>query len=186
MAGKRAALAFLDTETTGLDEGDTDVRIWEVGLILRGPGQDEDLQVVFQIEGVTADEFEPKAREVGRFDERYGMDATMMHSSVAVHALQSWLAGRHLVGANPAFDQAFLKKLFRAYAQKPTWHHRLIDVEVLAMQALGIPTPMGLRQSADALGVRYDPQVLHSAYGDAELAMKIYDLLVHGDAERRN
>jgi hypothetical protein len=54
------------------------------------------------------------------------------------------------------------------------------------MQALGIPAPMGLRQSADALGIRYDPDTLHSAYGDAELAMKIYDLVVHGSEQERN
>jgi DNA polymerase III epsilon subunit-like protein len=181
---KRAALAFLDTETTALDERNG--RIWEVGAILRGPGQDEDLQVVFQLSGVEAGEFEPKARQVGRFDERYGNDVTMMNPGVAVHALTSWLAGRHLVGANPAFDQAFLKRLFLAYGVAPTWHHRLIDVEVLAMQALGIPTPMGLRQSADALGIRYDPAELHTAYGDAELAMRIYDLVVHGTEQERN
>jgi DNA polymerase III epsilon subunit-like protein len=184
MAGKRAALAFLDTETTSLDEENG--RIWEIGLILRGPGQDEDLQMVVQIDGVRAEEFEPKARQVSRFDERYGKDAALMGAGTAVHALTSWLAGRHLVGANPAFDQAFLKSMFRAYRLEPTWHHRLIDVEALAMQSLGIPTPMGLRQSADALGIRYDPDSLHSAFGDAELAMRIYDLVVHGKEQGRN
>jgi DNA polymerase III alpha subunit (gram-positive type) len=177
-------LAFVDTETTALDEFDG--RIWEFGAILRGPEQHDQVPVVFQIDGVTGGEFEPKAREVSRWNERYGLDARLMGEGAAVHALSAWLAGRHLVGANPAFDQAFLKKLFRQYRVKPTWHHRLIDVEVLAMQALGIPTPMGLRQSADALGIRYDPDSLHSAYGDAELAMEIYDLVVHGSEQGRN
>lgn len=179
-----AALAFLDTETTALDEDHG--RIWEIGAILRGPHQDEDLQVLMHIEGVLASEFEPKALTIGKFEARYGMDGPRVAERDVAMAFHSYLGGRHLVGANPAFDQAFLKSLFRRHGLETSWHHRLIDVEVLAMQELGIPTPMGLRQSADALGIQYVAADLHGAYPDAELAMKIYDLVVHGTEQGRN
>lgn len=173
-----AQLAFLDTETTGLDE--EDYRIWEVGVILRGPEHETDLPMVLHIAGVVPDEFEERARQIGRYDARYGMEAALHTEKMAAWALQSYLAGRHLVGANPAFDQAHLKKMFRRHDLKPSWHHRLIDVEALAQGHFGLVKPMGLRQTADLMGIRYDPETLHGAYPDAELAMKIYDQIVHG------
>ncbi|QOP66198.1 exonuclease [Arthrobacter phage DanielleIgnace] len=176
----RAALAFIDCETTGLNE-EID-QIWEVGLILRGPGHgiNDEQHLTIHVEGITKEMFHPDARAIGRFDERYGLDAQVLTRHQTAYALSGWLADRHLVGANPAFDQAFLKRLLRTSGIGPTWKHRLIDVENLVMQDLNAPTPMGLRQSAEAEGVYFDPEYEHTAYGDALTAMKLYDLCVHG------
>lgn len=178
MTASRAALAFIDLETTGLN--DRLDQIWEVGLILRGPGQDEEQHVTLHIDGITKEMFHPDARRIGRFDERYGLDAQVLTRHQTAYALAGWLADRHLVGANPAFDQGFLKDLFWKHELVPTWKHRLIDVETLVMQDLNMPAPMGLRQSAEAEGVYFDPDHEHTAYGDALTAMKLYDLCVHG------
>lgn len=174
----RARLAFLDTETTDLSE--VDGRIWEVGLILRGPEHHPDLPFTAHVDAVDPREFHPKALEVGGFQRRYGMDAATMEERHLVNALRSFLSGRHLVGANPAFDQKHLEALFRRHGVEPTWHHRLIDVEVMGMVHLGLPEPMGLQQTALALGVPFRDEDLHTAYGDAALARTIYDLIAHG------
>lgn len=66
------ALAFVDTETTGLDPDFHE--IWEVGLIVN----DEERLWQLPVDLKRAD---PKALEIGRFHERYKADAlTRLHT----------------------------------------------------------------------------------------------------------
>ena len=174
----KARLAFVDCETTALSPDDG--RIWELGAIMRGPEHNVNLPLHAHVDDVKLEQFDPGAAKVGRFSERYKRDAASMPEKMMAYAVHSNFAGRYLVGANVAFDQAFLTDLLRRHDLRPSWHYRVIDVEVLAAGAFAWPTPMGLRQTAEFMDVSFDPDELHTAYGDAELAMKIYDQLIHG------
>jgi DNA polymerase III epsilon subunit-like protein len=140
-----ATLAFLDTETTGLDPNWHEV--WEVGLILR---QFEDVQGkgwravntcdtehLWQLP-VDLGRAEPIALTIGNFYERRGLDANGM-KNIQPPELGKWARdfarlthGAHLVGAVPSFDDAFLKRLLKANGACAGWHYHLVDVEALA------------------------------------------------------
>lgn len=66
----------------------------------------------------------------------------------------------YLVGANPAFDHSFLAK-----AGVRGYHYRLIDVEVMAMQALHLIEPPGLKDCLKMLGLP-ENNAAHTASGD--------------------
>lgn len=177
-----AGLVFLDTETTGLSAFDS--RIWELAMIIRDPDKAE-IRMTYQVEGTRPSEFHPDARRVSRFDERYGKDCEMVSERYLAFAVNTMLAGRHIVGANPAFDQSFMVRLLADRGMSPTWKHRMIDVEVLAMGAYGWQRPMSLAQTADALCLRTDPALLHTAMGDAELARQVFDEVQTENARRK-
>lgn len=178
----RPGLAFLDTETTGLDVGDV---IWEVGLYLRSDATLQDQPMVLHLAGISETDFShPRALEIGGYKHRYGKDAALVPEYEAAHLLHSVLASRHLVGANPAFDARFLTEMFARYGLDPSWNHRLIDVESMAMGSERWPAPLGLRDTAEQLGIRPDPSVLHTAMGDADLARQVYDQIVYGRSPR--
>lgn len=137
-------LAFIDTETTGLDPRKHDV--WEIAVILRRPGV-TDLEYLFQIRTslATAD---PKALEINRHGERFAVPAgefaaqlptawwstTTPHTeSTLLHSLLGILDGAMLVGSNPAFDDRFLTKLVQDAGATPTWHYRTVDVATMAV-----------------------------------------------------
>lgn len=175
----RPGLAFLDTETTGLDAGDV---VWEVGMYLRSDATLTDQPMVFHIAGLTVDDFShPRALQIGGFEHRYGNDAQLIPEYEAAHLLHSTLASRHIVGANPAFDARFLTEMFARYGLEPSWNHRLIDVEVLAMGAERWLAPLGLSDTAEQLGIRVSRETLHTAMGDADLARQIYDQIIYGE-----
>lgn len=180
-------LAFLDCETTGLDP-----RIhepWEVAFIVRDAG-DIDVERVWQLRpGLT--EADPEALQIGRFDERFqvpdGWDAAevlpdggmfRMRLHEALHDIQAALSGAHLVGAVPSFDAGMLGALLQRHGRRIVWRHRLICVENLVCGRLGWPTPQGLRQSSEALGISVDDSGRHTALGDARLARDTYDAVM--------
>lgn len=79
---------------------------------------------------------------------------------------------RHvLAGSNPAFDAAFLAKLFRQHEETDhdltPWHHRLLDLSAYACGVLSLdPADMpGLRTICQILGT---PEPDHTAAGDVE------------------
>lgn len=137
-------LAFIDTETTGLDPRKHDA--WEIAIILRRPGF-TDTEHLFQVRTslATAD---PKALEINRHAERFlvpdGEFAVQLPTATTpgpatlteadlVHSLMALLDGTMLVGSNPAFDDRFLTKLFNEAGLPVRWHYRTIDIATLAV-----------------------------------------------------
>jgi hypothetical protein len=144
-----APLAFIDTETTGLDP--TRHEVWEVGLIVQRDGDEHEHLWRWWPNMETAD---PNGLRIGRFYDRIGdapapwshlYDGSVHYegddadepASVApqqfAHTLAHYVDGAHLVGAVPSFDAAFLAPLLRRLGQAATWHYHLIDVEALAV-----------------------------------------------------
>lgn len=188
-----ARLAFVDTETTGLDPDCHEV--WEVGLILRDE-EGVEFEHCWQLP-VDLGRADAVALTVGRFYERRQDRPTHPRDFAAQFA--EWTHGAHLVGAVPSFDAAFLSRLLRTYGACPGWHYHLIDVEALAAahlitafaacQELGNPVADGPSQEEALLAyppwksndlsraVGVDPEDFdrHTALGDARWAKAIYD-----------
>lgn len=165
-----APIVALDVETTGLDPIAGD-ELWEFAAIRR----EEDGTATRYHAFVEHDEI---LRE--DLPEPYHSDAERRydpHTAISRQAfgrlLGQVLAGKpRIVGACPWFDEDFLLR----YTPR-TWSHRLIDVESLAAGALRRDVD-GLADAAQALGIEHP--AAHTAMGDAETAMRVYDAVMGG------
>lgn len=181
-----ATFAFIDTETTGLDEQEH--QLVEVAVIIRHPGS-LDVEHVFY-PAHTLEGAEPEALEVNRYHERYANIEWQPANEVAAE-LRHLLDGVTLVGANPGFDIGFVKALLRKVGDRPTWHHRPIDVETLAYPLIidfdePLERPLGLAQTAEQLGIEVDNVARHGALYDAQLTRDVFDVIIDAsNATRR-
>lgn len=138
-----ARLAFVDTETTGLDPDLHE--IWEVGLVMREPNGDEHEHKWFL--PVDLGRADPVSLAIGRFHERYGKwpereldDGTVIPAKSGqvsnlprfAHQFAKWTRGSHLVGCVTSFDEERLRRLLKRNGGCPEWHYHVIDVENLA------------------------------------------------------
>ena len=188
-----SALVFLDTETTGLALTDD---IWEFAAIRREEdGSEERLHLFIEHD-------EKKCRHLPESfltDHLARFPGHKMETdrSRAAHSIANFLSRRngerpHVVGAVPNFDTERIAMLMGVVNRSPEWHHHLIDVEALAvgylagrisMSKAGV-TPPGLPWSSDDLsrlvGVEPPTTERHTAMGDAEWAMRVYDAVVGG------
>lgn len=183
------SLAFVDTETTGLDPDLHE--IWEVGLILSEPGGGE-YHWFLPVDLGRADAF---ALKIGHFHDRhddYWKNLTPLAEFAACFA--DMTRGCHMVGAVPSFDDERLRKLLRANGACPEWHYHLIDVEALAVGFLASQArelayscaadfrPIGLPWKSDdlsrACGVEPPgDDERHTALGDARWAKRLYEAI---------
>ncbi len=133
-------LVFLDLETTGLSPEIHEV--WEAAWAVEdGPIQTVQLPHVVEMA-------DPDALKVCRYHERVRpVDAGDPLPDVR---LRDALTGVTIVGANPAFDAAFL----RARWTSTPWHYRLLDIQAYAMPVLGHERPQGLATIAADLRSR--------------------------------
>ncbi|MFB7605226.1 3'-5' exonuclease [Streptomyces gardneri] len=154
-------IAFVDTETTGLDPYRHDA--WEIAIILRRPNQ-PDIEHLFQIRTslVNAD---PKALEINRRLERFAVPdgefaaklptatrraAMELTEATLMHDLMDLLDGAMLVGSNPAFDERFLMKLFHEAGCPPRWYYRTVDIATMAVGHLYGQAYTLAKQNCDA------------------------------------
>lgn len=157
-------LVFLDTETTGLDPDRHEV--WEVAYSIDG-GPTSSLLLTHNL--ATADQ---DALNLNGYWNRYDTAAADPTYDIKLRGI---LAGATVVGSNPAFDTAFL----RARWGVTPWHHRLVAVESMALQAFGWDRPKGLKDVAAALraGGADIPEPDHTAAGDVATLIAVYDAL---------
>jgi DNA polymerase III epsilon subunit-like protein len=120
-------LAFIDTETTGLDP---DLhQLWEVAAIIERNGVAT--EHVWQLP-VDLGRADPMALKIGRFHERRRVAEALTQPRVFAETFARLTAGCHLVGAVISFDEERLRRLLRHQHECPMWHYHLIDVEALA------------------------------------------------------
>lgn len=190
---KPRRLAFLDTETTGLHR---DRRAWEVGLIVRDLDtntQSEPRQWFIATEDLDLPNAQPIALGIGGFYERHpfgrALSGPLAAERIVAHQLERATRGAHVVGAVPNFDTDVLTAAFARAGIAPSWHYHLIDVEALAVGWLAgqgrINAPLLPWVSDDlsaACGVApASPELRHTALGDVDWAMRLFDV-VTGDA----
>lgn len=176
-----APLAFVDTETTGLDADRHE--IWEVGLLRPDlVGANRERRWFLPVDLGRAD---PVALKIGRFYERHPQvqipfdGSKLTYQRQFSHDFSRLTAGCHLVGAVISFDEERLRKLLRANGACPDWHYHLVDVEALAAGKLGWRPPWKSDELGLAVGVRPpSDEERHTALGDAKWARDIYDAVM--------
>lgn len=192
-----AAIAFVDTETTGVHPGR---KAWEVAIIRRGADGKE--QTGHYMLPVDLSEADPFGLKIGGFYDRHPQGQNIagkipfVQTMPALNEAARWIArlthGAHLVGAVPNFDSEVLDKLLRSQGLIPGWHYHLIDVEALAVGYLAgrrpfdRNEPVALPWKSDdlsrACGVEPPTEdERHTAMGDARWAQRWYDAIVTGE-----
>jgi hypothetical protein len=196
-----APIAFLDTETTGLDPDRH--QIWEVALITPDGGEHV---WQFPIDEMEADPF---ALNIGRYwDRRWPPGIREISLPAAIYSAHTpesrrknfpgqgraitpgpeWCrhfrdltAGLHLAGAVVSFDEERLRRLLHRNGVLHRWHYHLCDVEALAAGKLGLEPPWNSDDLSAALGVTVSDEDRHTALGDARFAKRIYEAVMAGD-----
>ena len=116
---------------------------------------------------------------------------SVVDAATAANIVAAVTHGAHLVSAVPNFDAEVLAALLRDNGLTPTWHYHLIDVEALAVGWVcawdrgdggpGIRPPWRSDDLSSALGVPLPaPDKRHTALGDAEWALAMYDHITGG------
>lgn len=194
-------LCFIDTETTGVHP---DRKVWEVAMIRREDGRQQETQFFVEVDLANADPFGLK---VGGFYDRHpagrwlsnkggsieyptGGDAErFLDRYTAAKVIARFTHGAHLVGAVPNFDAETLAPLLRDENLTPSWHYHLIDVEALAVGYLAGSDLPESRRVARTLPWKSDDlsrvcgvepptdDERHTAMGDARWAMRLFDAI---------
>ncbi len=163
------ALAFIDTETTGLDPEVH--QVYEIGLLLEPDPPGPALEYRWWLP-VDLGAASPDALRISRYYQRH--PGTLDDPADVADQLAGLTAGAHLVGAVPSFDAAFLDRFLRAHGRSPAWHYHLVDVEALAAGHLHQAPPWSSHELSRAVGVDPADYERHSAIGDARWARDIY------------
>lgn len=178
-------ISFVDTETTSLDPH---TRVaWDVGLIRRNADGTEKRTSFFvelsNREFISAD---PVSLEIGNYDERYDpLEALSKRSAAALIA--EYTDNTVLAASTPDFDALGLANILEAAGLKPQWHYKFLPIDPFAtgvLLAKGVWTnpdnlwPSHLGECAEALDVDISDSARHTAMGDAEYHMAVYDAAV--------
>lgn len=164
-------IAVIDTETTGLSPYTREA--WEFACIRREPdGAHSCTQFFIDVDLDLAD---PKALEIGGYYTRDRRGMRAVSGAWAAERIAKWLDGCTIVGAQPHFDTVTLGRLLKIHGFPEPWHYRLRDVESLAAGYLRRDDLGGLAGCAAALGVEVPEGKAHTAMGDVETALAIYD-----------
>lgn len=203
-------LAFLDTETTGLDPRIHDA--WEVAVVVRDPGMPDE-EYVWQVRPDLA-EADPEALKIGRFEERFcvpdGWDAVRTEAGKPIMRLklheflmdlQDVLRKAMIIGSNPGFDVAFLTVLLQRQPSpfRLPWHYRTVDAPTLAAGYLHGSLTAAAGGDRSIFADQYPPDrfrsydvseqmdvprptedVAHTALGDARWVRDLYDAVTGG------
>jgi DNA polymerase-3 subunit epsilon len=159
-------LIYLDCETTGLDPFMHDV--FEVAYATDTTMAVRSLSLPHTLEAA-----DPQALKLnGYFERGFYMDR---HAVLWREELLNALRGATIVGSNPAFDAAFLRRKLGV----AVWHHRLFDVSAYAAGVLGLDDLPGLAKLGEALRERgYDiPEPDHTAAKDVEVVREVHQAL---------
>lgn len=194
-------LAFIDTETTGLDPALNP--IWEIAVIV------DDVEHCWRQQTPLmqiVDDGERPPR--GPYASRWVYDNTQFGSFVhdqsnaltelaSIERFTELVAGRHLVGAVPSFDEERLRRLYRKHinddaTERLPWNYHLIDVEALAVgflsaardawaafESFELTLPWHSDDLSRALGIQPPEEgERHTALADARWAKTIYETVV--------
>jgi len=169
MSYDASQVAFVDTETTGLDP-ELDY-IWEIAVIVDGVEHVWQQRLPEYDGGPDWTLVTDWVRENTRILDAYDHAAALLPFD-SIERLESLVRGRHLVGACPWFDS---ERLHRAQLRESDhrdllWHYHLIDVENLAVGYLA-----GVRQGYAEMGMPWS-RIGEEMVAVPELPWKSVDL----------
>lgn len=182
-----SAVAFIDTETAGLDPEFH--HVWEIAVIVDG------VEHCWQQRLPAYSVVDQWVLDNTRFSQDYNVD-TALNQLESFDRFVGLVAGRHLVGACPWFDserlhrqQLELGRSSEHSDRRLPWHYHLIDIENLAVgyllgkgsqmsspQDWQTPLPWDSAELSRRVGVDpadFEPK--HSALTDARWAKAIYE-----------
>lgn len=179
-----AGIAWVDTETTGLDPDLHE--IWEVALGLWHPGNQSWRLWTWQlpVDIKAADDY---ALTVGQFKERFDINALTPIAEFA-DTFAALTNGLHLAGNVVSFDEERLRKLLRSVNVEHQWHYHMIDIEAMIVAHLeargepGFKLPWSSNELSKAIGVDPDDFPRHTAAGDVEWAVTQFHEIMGLDA----
>jgi hypothetical protein len=160
-------LCFIDTETTGLDpriHQPYEVCFWR---------EDAEAPTTMWLPH-TLEFADAQALRIGGYFDRD--QAPWRDDGVAREHLIDMLRGVTLVGANPGFDAAMLRR----FIGTEVWHYRFINISDGAMWLFGWDRPRSLLDTAAAVrDAGYDiPNPDHTAEGDVRTTRAVYESLL--------
>lgn len=186
-----AFIVFMDTETTGLDHED---EIWEFAAIRRDDEGNPIRFHAFVQHDVSKAENLPDSFRADH-DARYDPAAALSYRQFADLIRVVFVDRPHVVGCVPNFDTERLARVLRNHGTKtPPWHYHLKDAENIAIGYLRGLAFFGDEQARAALVNTDDSDALsracgveppgegvrHTAMGDVEWAMAVYDAVMAG------
>jgi hypothetical protein len=178
----------LDLETTALDVNRDE--IWEASYILDNADGVELLRREFLVEHHTQPV--PWVLEKTHYREKFTADfkptpgqAPLITADALIEHVSEAVASAavdvvYLVGANPAFDDRFLRKIrdrieARNGVRLPWYYHQPLDVSPYAAGAYRWPAPRNLTETAIALGIlSADGDRVHGSHPDVELSRAVF------------
>lgn len=179
-------LVFVDTETTMLEPTP---KPWELALIRRTPGQDDE-QLHIVVRDPDLSDASPEALRVGRFYERHpyhgaaaDQGAALMTAADAAGAVELFTRGTQLVGSNPDFDARAMEWLLRSHGLRPRWRHQSINLvtwtyPVLLGRGEKVVVPTSSYELSSLVGAwPPTPEEAHTALGDALWVVRWWDQL---------
>jgi DNA polymerase III epsilon subunit-like protein len=182
--------AAVDLETSGLDPAKHE--IIEVGVVLELPRLGGALYDSIVVEQHTFSLPFDVARADAKALELNGWGTRPFpperDPAWAAGFMSAVLADKYIVGKNPQFDVGFLAALLARYGLKPTWHHRLVDVGMLAWgYSSGVetycmgqvwPQPPNSEKVAELVNVDWPENERHTALADAQWAYDVFRMVV--------
>jgi hypothetical protein len=183
-------IVFMDTECTGLSPED---HIWEWAAIRRDDTGHVERYHCFVQHDVSKAERLPESFRADHAA-RYNPDEALTLDQF-VSQVRMACAGRpHIVGAVPNFNTERIARILALYDLAPSWHYHLRDTENVAIGYLQGRASLGDVAARAALDNVDDSNALsracgveppgdgvrHTAMGDVEWSMSLYDAVMDG------
>lgn len=159
---------FVDTETQGLPPGQLP---WEIALIWRGTDVDAWMEDVIHVMDYDPEIMTEQAAAINGFHERWLRPDPNVRCLTAADTkafLEFRLAGKMLVGSNPAFDE----EAFLNMGVNPVWQHGKRDLPSMFLGAYGYDV-RNLAGVCDTLGIVNEAP--HTAIGDTRAARDAFE-----------
>lgn len=182
-------IAFLDTETFGLD-ADRHV-IFEIGLVLRDYKQDGDGYIVAgpdeRREVYLVPTFkemqraEPTALRLNRYyqrDFRGHLQIDPEDRQAFFHDLAGELSNAYLCGACIDFDALRLERMMRKAGAIGAWRYHLIDIETMIAGHFKLLPPWKSKALYEKLGLELNEDHVHTAMADCLDVVRAFEKLM--------
>lgn len=171
----KIALLFLDLESGGLDP--LTYEITEISWILDYDGETRyaETQFIQHDPALVGEWRRAKTDYVERTERNFYRQVPIDYALGMLHGQSDFFdVPVHLVGANPAFDHAFLDMAYKKLGWQVPYHFHLIDIEAGAYFLMGLDRPPTLGGISKALGVQRDNSKPHTSDEDVRETREMY------------